>query len=155
MNDQPGQSPQLAIVDSLSVDVITDNVSDTYVSKTLFSVCRSSPTSCWRAPRRFRARRCLWPISATALRLRTRIGGTEHVLLFDTGTEGRGVRPQLPQPRPRSRARSKRFAVTHGHLGPYGRECRRRSTPSSRGRGRNAVSVHVNPGMFQRGAACC
>ena len=36
MSVETNQSPALAVVDSLAVDVLTDNVSDTYVSKTTF-----------------------------------------------------------------------------------------------------------------------
>jgi 7,8-dihydropterin-6-yl-methyl-4-(beta-D-ribofuranosyl)aminobenzene 5'-phosphate synthase len=38
MSAETTQPPALAVVDSLAVDVLTDNVSDTYVSKTTFAV---------------------------------------------------------------------------------------------------------------------
>ena len=38
MSVETNQPPALAVVDSLAVDVLTDNVSDTYVSKTTFAV---------------------------------------------------------------------------------------------------------------------
>lgn len=145
MNDQPDQSPPLAIVDSLSVDVITDNVSDTYVSKTLFSVSEFANVVLAGA-KEISGETLLVANLGYGLRLRTRIGKTEHVLLFDTGTEGaafirncRNLGLDL--------GAVEAIAITHGHWDHMG------AVPAALDaivakRGRSAVSVHVNPGMF-------
>lgn len=145
MNDQPDQSPPLAIVDSLSVDVITDNVSDPYVSKTLFSVSEFANVVLAGA-KEISGETLLVANLGYGLRLRTRIGKTEHVLLFDTGTEGaafirncRNLGLDL--------GAVEAIAITHGHWDHMG------AVPAALDaivakRGRSAVSVHVNPGMF-------
>jgi 7,8-dihydropterin-6-yl-methyl-4-(beta-D-ribofuranosyl)aminobenzene 5'-phosphate synthase len=54
----PGNSASaLKLIDSLVVEVITDDVSDTYVSKTLFAVSEFSNVVL-AGPRSFPARRC-------------------------------------------------------------------------------------------------
>src|SRR5215469_16383635 len=77
----------LTPVDRLTVDVLTDDVSDTYVSKTLFAVSEFANV----------VRAGAGTISGEALlcgnlgyglRLVSQIGGVRHVLLFDTGPEG-------------------------------------------------------------------
>src|SRR6187401_1411743 len=69
------QSPALKPVDSLVVDVITDDLSDAYVSKTLFAVSEFTNV-----------------VLAEA-------GGVRHTLLFDTGPARRHFHAQLYQSR--------------------------------------------------------
>ena len=145
MSVETNQPPALAVVDSLAVEVITDNVSDTYVSKTR-SPCRNSPISCWPAPTRFPARRCWPPISATGCACARASAKSEHSLLFDTGTEGaifirncRNLGLDLGE--------VEEIAITHGHWDHMG------ALPAAidaivQRRGRGAVTVHVNPDMF-------
>ena len=52
------------------------------------SRCRNSPTWCWPAPPRSRAKRCWPPTWATACGCARRSAAREHTMLFDTGTEG-------------------------------------------------------------------
>src|SRR5277367_893367 len=81
----PRASP--AIIDSLTVQVITDNVSDTYVSKTPFAVSEFANIVLGGA-KVISGETLLAANLGYGLRLRSRLGSTEHVLLFDTGTEG-------------------------------------------------------------------
>ena len=77
----------LAAVDSLAVDVITDNVSDTYVSKAGFA--RSEMANILLAgAKEISGETLLVANLGYGLRLRTKLLCTEHVVLFDTGTEG-------------------------------------------------------------------
>ena len=80
------------------------------------------------------------------LRLRSKRGGREHTMLFDTGTEGavflrncRNLAIDLGE--------VEEIAITHGHWDHMG------ALPAALGaiaerRGRGSVGVHVNPGMF-------
>ena len=78
------------------------------------------------------------------LRLRSRIGGKQHVLLFDTGTEGaafirncRNLALDLGE--------VEEIAVTHGHWDHMGALPDAIDAIVAR---RGGVTVHVNPGMF-------
>jgi 7,8-dihydropterin-6-yl-methyl-4-(beta-D-ribofuranosyl)aminobenzene 5'-phosphate synthase len=139
------QGSSLTVVDSLAVEVITDNVSDTYVSKTLFAVSEFANVVLGGA-KEISGETLLAANLGYGLRLRSRVGDTEHVLLFDTGTEGaifirncRNLALDLGE--------VEEIAVTHGHWDHMG------ALPAAieaivKRRGRNSVTVHVNPGMF-------
>ncbi len=77
----------LATVDSLTVDVISDNVSDTYASKPAFAVSELANVMLAGASE-ISGQTLLVANLGYGLRLRSRLGTVEHVLLFDTGTEG-------------------------------------------------------------------
>ena len=134
-----------AAVDSLIVDVITDNMSDTYASKPAFAT--SEMANILKAgAKEISGETLLVANLGYGLRLRTRIGKTEHVLLFDTGTEGtafirncRNLAIDLGE--------VEEIAVTHGHWDHMGALPAALDAIAAR-RGRNSVAVHVNPGMF-------
>ena len=140
-----GQGSSPTVVDSLAVEVITDNVSDTYVSKTLFAVSEFANVVLGGA-KEISGETLLAANLGYGLRLRSRVGDTEHVLLFDTGTEGaifirncRNLALDLGE--------VEEIAITHGHWDHMG------ALPAAieaivKRRGRNSVTVHVNPGMF-------
>jgi 7,8-dihydropterin-6-yl-methyl-4-(beta-D-ribofuranosyl)aminobenzene 5'-phosphate synthase len=133
----------LAIVDQLSVEVISDNVSDTYVSKTLFAVSEFTNVVLGGA-KVISGETLLAANLGYGLRLRSRRGDTEHVLLFDTGTEGaifirncRNLALDLGE--------IEEIAITHGHWDHMG------ALPDAIDAivdKRGGVTVHVNPGMF-------
>ena len=78
----------LAVLDSLAVEVITDNVSDTYVSKTSFAVSEFANVVLAGATE-ISGETLLAANLGYGLRLRSRIGEQPSTsLLFDTGTEG-------------------------------------------------------------------
>ncbi len=137
--------PMLAAVDSLAVDVITDNVSDTYVSKTAFAVSELANVVLAGA-REISGEALLVANLGCGLRLRSRVGSIEHVLLFDTGTEGaafvrncRNLGLDL--------GAVEAIAITHGHWDHMGALPAAIDAIVTR-RGRNSVTVHVNSGMF-------
>ena len=135
----------LAAVDSLIVDVITDNMSDTYASKPAFAT--SEMANILKAGAKEISGETLLVANLDyGLRLRTKIGAKQHTLLFDTGTEGtafirncRNMAIDLGE--------VEEIAVTHGHWDHMG------ALPAAldaiaRRRGRGSVAVHVNLGMF-------
>jgi 7,8-dihydropterin-6-yl-methyl-4-(beta-D-ribofuranosyl)aminobenzene 5'-phosphate synthase len=138
-------SSALVPLDSLTVDVITDNVSDTYVSKTAFAVSEMANILAAGA-KEISGETLLVANLGYGLRLRSRVGSTEHVMLFDTGTEGaaflrncRNVGIDLGE--------IEDIAVTHGHWDHMGALPAALQAIVGR-RGRNSVRVHVNPDMF-------
>jgi len=135
----------LAAVDSLIVDVITDNVSDTYASKPAFAT--SEMANILKAgAREISGETLLVANLGYGLRLRTWVGATQHTLLFDTGTEGtaflrncRNLAIDLGE--------VEEIAVTHGHWDHMGALPAALDAIAAR-RGCNSVAVHVNPDMF-------
>src|SRR5260370_13727614 len=77
----------LATLDSLTVDVIYDNVSHTCASKPAFAVSELANVMLAGASETS-GQTLLVANLGYGLRLRSRLGDTEHTLLFDTGTEG-------------------------------------------------------------------
>jgi 7,8-dihydropterin-6-yl-methyl-4-(beta-D-ribofuranosyl)aminobenzene 5'-phosphate synthase len=133
----------LAVLDSLAVEVITDNVSDAYVSKTLFAVSEFANVVLGGA-KVISGETLLAANLGYGLRLRSRISHTEHVLLFDTGTEGaiflrncRNLALDLGE--------VEEIATTHGHWDHMGAHLDAIDAIVDK---RGAVTVHVNPGMF-------
>jgi 7,8-dihydropterin-6-yl-methyl-4-(beta-D-ribofuranosyl)aminobenzene 5'-phosphate synthase len=139
------QRSPLVAIDSLTVDVLSDNVSDTYASKPAFAVSELANVMLAGA-REISGETLLVANLGYGLRLRSRLGSTEHVLLFDTGTEGaaflrncRNLAVDLGD--------VEAIAVTHGHWDHMGALPAALDAVAAR-RGRNSVEVHVNPGMF-------
>ena len=137
----------LAALDSLAVDVITDDVSDNYVSKTLFAV--SEFANVVRAGARTLSGEALLCANlGFGCRLVSRAGGVRHSLLFDTGPEGAifirncgnlGI----------ALGEVEAIAVSHGHWDhmaalPAALDAIRREG--------GKAAVHVNPGMFNERA---
>ena len=92
------QSPALKPVDSLVVDVITDDVSDAYVSKTLFAVSEFTNVVLAGA-KVISGETLLCANLGLGLRLVSEAGGVRHTLLFDTGPQGAIFMRQLYQSR--------------------------------------------------------
>jgi 7,8-dihydropterin-6-yl-methyl-4-(beta-D-ribofuranosyl)aminobenzene 5'-phosphate synthase len=135
----------LAVLDSLAVEVITDNVSDTYVSKTSFAVSEFASIVLAGA-QEISGETLLAANLGYGLRLRSRIGKSQHTALFDTGTEGaifirncRNLGLDLGE--------VEEIAITHGHWDHMGALPAAIDAIVAR-RGRGSVTVHVNPGMF-------
>lgn len=142
----PGR-PALVPVDSLVVDVLTDNVSDTYVSKPSFAV--SEFANVIRAGAQvISGPGLLCANLGYGLRLVTRHDGVSHTLLFDTGPDGpiflrncANLGIQLLE--------VEAIAVTHGHWDHMAALPETvRAIVSQGGR----VVVHVNSGMFNERA---
>lgn len=118
-------------------------MSATPMSARRFSPSLNSPMWCWVGPRSSPARRCWPPISAMGLRLRSKLADAEHVLLFDTGTEGaifirncRNLALDLGE--------VEAIAITHGHWDHMGALSDAIDAIIKK---RGRVTVHVNPGM--------
>jgi 7,8-dihydropterin-6-yl-methyl-4-(beta-D-ribofuranosyl)aminobenzene 5'-phosphate synthase len=133
----------LTILDSLTVEVITDNVSDSYVSKTLFAVSEFTNVVMGGA-KVISGETLLAANLGYGLRLRSWAGDASHVMLFDTGTEGaiflrncRNLGLDLGE--------VEVIATTHGHWDHMGAHLDAIDAIVER---RGAVDVHVNSGMF-------
>lgn len=146
-HDEPDVAALLTPVDSLSVDVLSDNVSDTYVSKTSFA--RSEIDNVVRAGASVVSGETLLVANlGYGLRLRTRTSSAEHVLLFDTGTEGAAFIRNCAN-LGIDLGEVEAIAITHGHWDHMGALLDAVDAVVSR---RGSVTVHVNPLMFrQRG----
>jgi 7,8-dihydropterin-6-yl-methyl-4-(beta-D-ribofuranosyl)aminobenzene 5'-phosphate synthase len=141
----PGSA--LKTVDSLVVEVITDDVSDAYVSKTLFAVSEFSNVVMAGA-KVISGETLLAANLGFGLKIVSQAEHVRHTLLFDTGPEGaifirncRNLGIRLGE--------VEAIAVTHGHWDhmaalPHAVE----AIVKDGGR----VAVHVNPGMFNERA---
>jgi 7,8-dihydropterin-6-yl-methyl-4-(beta-D-ribofuranosyl)aminobenzene 5'-phosphate synthase len=141
----PSNRPPLVAVESLVVDVLSDDVSDTYVTKTSFATSELSNVVAAGATVVSGETLCIANLGY-GLRLRTRVGNDEHVMLFDVGTEGnaflhncRALGVDL--------AEVEAIAITHGHWDHMGALPQTLPVIVAR-RGRGRVAVHVNPDMF-------
>jgi 7,8-dihydropterin-6-yl-methyl-4-(beta-D-ribofuranosyl)aminobenzene 5'-phosphate synthase len=136
-------SGSLNPIDALTVDVLTDDVSDAYVSKTLFAV--SEFANVVRAgAATISGEALLCGNLGYGLRLVSHIAGVRHTLLFDTGPEGAifirnctnlGI----------SMGEIECIAVSHGH---WDHMAGLPATIDAIIRQGGRVTVHVNPGMF-------
>lgn len=140
-------SGALRPLDQLTVDVVTDDVSDNYVSKTLFAV--SEFANIVRAGAKTLSGEALLCANlGFGCRLTSQAAGERHVMLFDTGPEGAiflrncaNLGIEL--------GGIECIAVSHGHWDHMA------ALPAAldaiREHGRKAT-VHVNPGMFNERA---
>lgn len=139
----PSPSPALAPIDSLVAEVITDDVSDAYVSKTLFAVSEFSNVVLAGA-KVISGETLLAANLGFGLRLVSQAGDVRHTLLFDTGPEGAifirncgnlGIRL----------GEVEAIAVTHGHWDHMAALPQAVDAIVKEG---GQVTVHVNPDMF-------
>lgn len=143
MTDGTAVALELRVLDSLSVVVVTDNVSDDYVSKTLFAV--SEFANVVNAGADVLSGETLLAANlGYGLVLRSVANGVEHVLLFDTGPEG-SVFIQNCAKLGVNLGQVEQIAISHGHWDHMG------ALPAALDAilgGRPSIGVHVNPGMF-------
>jgi 7,8-dihydropterin-6-yl-methyl-4-(beta-D-ribofuranosyl)aminobenzene 5'-phosphate synthase len=137
----------LAPLDSLEVAVLTDDVSDAYVSKTLFAVSEFSNIVLGGA-KVISGETLLCANLGFGLRLVSTVGGVRHTVLFDTGPEGAiyirncaNLGIQLGE--------VECIAVTHGH---WDHMAALPAAIDALVRQGGKVTVHVNPGMFNERA---
>ena len=138
---------ELQTLDSLSVAVLTDDVSDNYVSKTRFAVSEFSNVVRTGASV-ISGEALLCANLGYGLRLVSRVGDRRHTLLFDTGPEAPifirncanlGI----------AFGDVEAIAITHGHWDHMA------ALPATIDRvvaAGGRVTVHVNPGMFNERA---
>jgi 7,8-dihydropterin-6-yl-methyl-4-(beta-D-ribofuranosyl)aminobenzene 5'-phosphate synthase len=136
-------SSSLTPVDRLTVDVLTDNVSDNYVSKTLFAV--SEFANVVRAGAKTIAGEVLLCGNlGYGLRLVSQIGGARHTLLFDTGPE-EGIFIRNCANLGISLGDIECIAVSHGHWDHMAALPGAVDAILQEG---GEVTIHVNPDMF-------
>jgi 7,8-dihydropterin-6-yl-methyl-4-(beta-D-ribofuranosyl)aminobenzene 5'-phosphate synthase len=137
----------LVTLDSLSVAVLTDDVSDNYVSKTPFAVSEFSNVVC-NGARVISGEALLCANLGFGLRLVSDVGGTRHTMLFDTGPES-AIFIRNCTALGIALGDVEAIAVTHGHwdhMAALPATVDRIVTQGGR------VTVHVNPGMFNERA---
>jgi 7,8-dihydropterin-6-yl-methyl-4-(beta-D-ribofuranosyl)aminobenzene 5'-phosphate synthase len=127
----------LTALDSLTVDVITDNVSDTYASKPAFAA--SELANVMLAGAKEISGETLLVVISAALRLRSASAARARAAVRHRHRRG-GLPAQLPQPRDRPR-RGQGHRGDARPLGPWA-PCRRRSASSPAAAA--GVAVHVN-----------
>ena len=147
-----GVADRLVPLESLTVDVLSDNVSDTYVSKTAFA--RSETENVVAAGATVVSGKTLLVANlGYGLRLRSSENsppGRRHVLLFDTGTEGAAFLRNCAN-LGIDFGEVEAIAITHGHWDHMGALLDAVDAVVAR---RDSVTVHVNPLMFrERGVA--
>jgi 7,8-dihydropterin-6-yl-methyl-4-(beta-D-ribofuranosyl)aminobenzene 5'-phosphate synthase len=130
-------------IDGLTVDVLTDNVSDNYVSKTLFAV--SEFANVVRAgAKTISGEALLCGNLGYGLRLVSRIDRVRHALLFDTGPEPAVfIRNCANLGIPMREVEC--IAVSHGH---WDHMAALPATVEAIVQQGGRVTVHVNPDMF-------
>src|SRR6201986_3427252 len=141
------EHPALKPIDSLEVDVVTDDVSDTYVSKTLFAVSEFANVIAAGA-KVISGEALLCANLGLGLRLVSKADGVERTLLFDTGPEGAifirnctnlGIRL----------GEVECIAVSHGHWDHMAALPATIDAIVAEG---GDVEIHVDPGMFNERA---
>ncbi|MCV7178129.1 MBL fold metallo-hydrolase [Mycolicibacterium sphagni] len=133
----------LQVLDRLTVDVISDNVSDTYVSKTAFAT--SEFDNVVRGGTKIIAGESLLVANlGYGLRLRTGVADVERALLFDTGTEAAAFVRNCENLH-LDLGTVEEIAITHGHWDHMGALLAAVDEIVAL---RGSVVVHVNPGMF-------
>jgi len=140
-------SPPLKPIDSLVVDVITDDVSDAYVSKTLFAVSEFSNVVL-AGGKVISGETLLCANLGLGLRLVSEADGVRHTLLFDTGPEGTIFMRNCANLGLRL-GEVECIAVSHGH---WDHMAALPQAVEAIVKGGGQVAVHVNPGMFNERA---
>jgi 7,8-dihydropterin-6-yl-methyl-4-(beta-D-ribofuranosyl)aminobenzene 5'-phosphate synthase len=136
-------SGSLNPVDCLTVDVLTDDVSDNYVSKTLFAV--SEFANVVRAgAKTISGEALLCGNLGYGLRLVSQLGSSRHVLLFDTGPEG-GIFMRNCANLGIRMGEIECIAVSHGHWDHMAALPAAIDAVVQQG---GLVAVHVNSDMF-------
>jgi 7,8-dihydropterin-6-yl-methyl-4-(beta-D-ribofuranosyl)aminobenzene 5'-phosphate synthase len=130
-------------IDSLAIDVLTDNVSDDYVSKTMFAVSEFANVVLGGATV-ISGETLLSANLGFGLRLRSRIGDAGHAMLFDTGPEG-AVFIRNCANLAIDLGEIEAIAITHGHWDHMGALLAALDAIAEAG---GRATVHVNPGMF-------
>jgi 7,8-dihydropterin-6-yl-methyl-4-(beta-D-ribofuranosyl)aminobenzene 5'-phosphate synthase len=139
----PSSSPALEPIDSLVAEVITDDVSDAYVSKTLFAVSEFSNVVLAGA-KVISGETLLAANLGFGLKLVSQSGDVRHTMLFDTGPEGAifirncgnlGVRL----------GEVEAIAVSHGH---WDHMAALPQAVDAIVKDSGRPTVHVNPDMF-------
>jgi 7,8-dihydropterin-6-yl-methyl-4-(beta-D-ribofuranosyl)aminobenzene 5'-phosphate synthase len=140
-------SRSLSPIDSLTVDIVTDDVSDNYVSKTLFAV--SEFANIVRAGAKTLSGEALLCANlGFGCRLVSNAAGVRHTMLFDTGPEG-AIFVRNCANLGIALGEIECIAVSHGHWDHIG--ALPATLDSIRGQG-GRTAVHVNPGMFNERA---
>ena len=147
MAEASTQSPALKPIDSLVVDVITDDVSDAYVSKTLFAVSEFTNVVLAGA-KMISGETLLCANLGLGLRLVSDADGVRHTLLFDTGPEGAIFTRNCANLGLRL-GEVESIAVSHGHWDHMAALPQAVEAIVKEG---GQVTVHVNPGMFNERA---
>ena len=147
MAEASTRSPALKPIDSLVVDVITDDVSDAYVSKTLFAVSEFSNVVLAGA-KVISGETLLCANLGLGLRLVSEAAGVRHTLLFDTGPEGTIFMRNCANLGLRL-GEVECIAVSHGHWDHMAALPQAVEAIVQEG---GQVAVHVNPGMFNERA---
>ena len=143
------RSPQdgLQPLDSRVVDVLTDNVSDDYVSKTMFAVSEFANVLLGGATV-LSGETLLSANLGFGLRLRSTLGNARHAMLFDTGPEGATFLPNCAN-LGIGLGNIEAIAITHGHWDHMGALL---TALDAIAKGGGRPTVHVNPGMFNERA---
>ena len=147
MAEASSRSPALKSIESLVVDVITDDVSDAYVSKTLFAVSEFSNVVLAGA-KVISGETLLCANLGLGLRLVSEAGGVRHTLMFDTGPEGAIFMRNCANLGIRL-GEVECIAVSHGH---WDHMAALPQTVEAIVKQGGLVTVHVNPGMFNERA---
>ncbi len=138
---------RLEPLDCLTVDVLTDDVSDNYVSKTLFAVSEFANVIRGGAEV-ISGEALLCANLGFGLRLVSKLGAARHTMLFDTGPEGAifirncanlGI----------ALGEVESIAITHGHWDHMAALPAAIDEIVKQG---GRVTVHVNPDMFNERA---
>ncbi|HTQ17286.1 MBL fold metallo-hydrolase [Mycobacterium sp.] len=137
----------LVPLDSLLVEVLSDNVSDTYVTKTQFAKAEFANVVDAGATV-ISGQNLLVANLGYGLRLTSRVGSVQHVVLFDTGTEGAAFLRNCANLGIGLGA-VEEIAVTHGHWDHMGALIDAVDAIVAQ---RGSVTVHVNPLMFRERA---
>src|ERR1700679_2540411 len=133
----------LVPLDSLFVEVLSDNVSDTYVTKTPFAQAELANVV-EAGAKVISGENLLVANLGYGLRLTSTAGSVEHVMLFDTGTEGAAFMRNCANLGIGFGA-VEEIAITHGHWDHMGALTDAIDAIVEK---RGAVTIHVNPGMF-------
>jgi len=147
MTDAGALARALVTLDSLSVAVLTDDVSDNYVSKTPFAVSEFSNVVLSGASV-LSGEALLCANLGYGLRLVSSVGDKRHTMLFDTGPEA-AIFLRNCAALGISLGEVEAIAITHGH---WDHMAALPATIDRIAKQGGRVTVHVNPGMFNERA---